>query len=114
MIDSIFISSFIAWSLNLPLRLPHQSQILSDLISLDLALIFFILADEFHQPLVLFRLLYVNIKLPLNHLGFTTGALLIPALLNLLLQTSFASPGSFELVSGLPLNPLNSCELNFS
>jgi len=89
MIDSIFISSFIAWSLNLPFRLPHQSQILSDLISLGLALISFILADEFHQPLVLFHLLYVNIKLPLHHPCFTTGILLIPALLNLFLQTSF-------------------------
>lgn len=30
MIDSIFISSLIAWLLNLPIRLPHQSQILSE------------------------------------------------------------------------------------
>jgi len=58
MIDSIFISSFIAWSLNLPFQLPHQSQILSELISLILALTSFIFADEFHQPLVLCRLPY--------------------------------------------------------
>jgi len=56
MIDSIFISSFIAWSLNLPFRLPHQSQILAELISLSLALVSFFLADEFHQLLVLANL----------------------------------------------------------
>jgi len=56
MIDSIFISSFIAWSLNLPFRLPHQSQILAELIFLSLALLSFFLADEFHQLLVLVNL----------------------------------------------------------
>jgi hypothetical protein len=84
------------------------------LIFLILALISFILANEFHQPLALCRLFYVNIKLPLHPLSFTTAILLIPALLNLFLQTSFASPGFFEPVSGLPLDPLSSCEFNFS
>jgi len=58
MIDSIFISSFIAWSLNLPIQLPHPSQILSELIFLSLALISFILANEFHQLLDLYHLSY--------------------------------------------------------